>query len=447
MRQFLLSFNGLLILISTVSTGFGQEAGSTSANGFQLSADMAHEFGQVIRGHDNREERTGGLWFQNTGGFLRIEKNPFASVLLKAAFGGYFWHIAQLQEPSEDAHKTHFKPKFDELYAQFALGRPESPISALFQAGIFQYKYNSYAKNLGEYLFRTGTYPPYIITGGDLVVDNADADLLALKIEGQWGGFSNALILNQNRFLYPINDLNLTYVFEYDIIDLIKIGAGIQFASLIPVKPSRTTPKELDNAYGLDSASVAYFEQLEILNDTISYLDSLPNTQHYTFKGTKVMGRLALDFSRFLPYHVSGSQDFALYLEAAVLGWRNYPVFYPHRNKRMPVMAGIHIPTFKILDVLAFEIEIYKWDYANEFRLVYDGKPQPYKLGSDFDPEDDNFKWSLFAKKNIRNTFAIVGQMAADHLRLMEVGDKLMDREICRKPDHWYLILQLQAHM
>ena len=78
---------------------------------------------------------------------------------------------------------------------------------------------------------------------------------------------------------------------------------------------------------------------------------------HYTFRGLKAMARASLDIGKLLGAEETlGENAFKLYSEMSLLGIQNQPFFYEKKSERMPVMFGINIPTFKILDVLAFEL-------------------------------------------------------------------------------------------
>jgi len=73
------------------------------------------------------------------------------------------------------------------------------------------------------------------------------------------------------------------------------------------------------------------------------------------------MGRLTIDPKGFIPLSIFGKEDLKLYAEDRDPGSQGLPgqnlndslVAYDDITERMPIMFGLHVPTFKVLDVLA----------------------------------------------------------------------------------------------
>ena len=106
---------------------------------------------------------------------------------------------------------------------------------------------------------------------------------------------------------------------------------------------------------------------------TNAYVDpSLPDsTGYYTLAGTKLMARASFDFKPLFKSFADqflGPNDLRIYSEAAILGLKNYPVYYDDLSKRIPIMVGFNVPTFKVFDVLALEVENYNWNYSNGYQ-------------------------------------------------------------------------------
>jgi hypothetical protein len=108
-----------------------------------------------------------------------------------------------------------------------------------------------------------------------------------------------------------------------------------------------------------------------------------------------------------------------LYGEVAILGLKNYVDTITANNDgydnilwRMPVMIGMNIPTFRILNVLGIELEYWDSPYANSITNVeYNMMPLPSS------PQPHSFlKWSLYARKALGSRVSIIGQIANDHL-------------------------------
>src|SRR5690606_25729876 len=112
-------------------------------------------------------------------------------------------------------------------------------------AGIFNYKYNEYARNLGEYAFRTGTYPGWVSTGGITYVGVNSAQVTGFKLSQNFGSFSHELLGTLETAVIPTYDFSLTYMAKYNWRDVIKLGGGIQLDRILPAVPSRTNPTVL----------------------------------------------------------------------------------------------------------------------------------------------------------------------------------------------------------
>jgi len=184
-----------------------------------------------------------------------------------------------------------------------------------------------------------------------------------------------------------------------------------------------------------------------------SFVDSVTgDTTDYTFKGTKAAARITLDPKVFIGSGILGENDLKLYAEVAVLGIKNYPGWYNNRKERIPIMIGFNLPAFKILDVFAAEIEYYPMPYQNSFQFMWkSNSPVPYfntYAGIDYYSDwsrktDDDWKWSLYASKKIKN-LRISGQIASDHTSrasYMPAGKKVYT-EICPRTKDWYYVIR-----
>ena len=66
------------------------------------------------------------------------------------------------------------------------------------------------------------------------------------------------------------------------------------------------------------------------------------------------MARVCFDFKKFFNTNIFGDQDLKLYCEAAILGVKDYKLYYNNLVQRIPVMVGFNVPAFKILDLIAW---------------------------------------------------------------------------------------------
>lgn len=127
----------------------------------------------------------------------------------------------------------------------------------------------------------------------------------------------------------------------------------------------------------------------------------------------------------------------------------------------MPVMLGINIPTFGILDLFSVEAEYWKNHYINSYYNVISQNPlgaipdYPHmasaKLGLAVDPTldytKDDLAWAITAQKSIGKNFTLIGKAARDHLTLLNAGQGFgtdLQHDILPDDKGWYWVLHVQ---
>jgi hypothetical protein len=316
-------------------------------------------------------------------------------------------------------------------------------LSLKLQLGYFPYKYNPQATNLGEYLFRSESYPNHIVNEFYFAETRLLGVNLAGSLKGTIADFRANLLLT-SEMTYPVQDFSLAGLMNGEFFnDAFELGGGVQFQRLIPVDPQRTTPHTLKNVGSIDSAT--------------------QDTSYYTFSGTKLMARLCFDIKKIVPTSIFGTEDLKLYGELAVLGVTNYDTIYNNISQRIPLMFGFNFPAFKLFEVLAFEAEYYTNPYFNNNRTqVYpnqDNNPAatPYIIpdqGNDIqgghgavNEVDHRWKWSVFAKKKLGDNFQIVAQAARDHSRFQDPMRNLTaytyNGDVTIAKSDWYFQIRL----
>lgn len=329
--------------------------------------------------------------------------------------------------------------------ASYSLGNLESPFFSV-TAGLFPFKYNTQVRNLGEYLFRSGTYPAFLINNFDL----AFARLTGVKLSSDLFGFWHQdLIYSIETTIPPFFDGTISYFSEFNIVKFADFGMGASWANLVSVDERVTTPEKVgNNRYVVDG-----------------------DTGYYSFRGIKLMGKVCLDPKRFIPFDIFGKEDLKIYAEAAILGVQNYPRNdtlnplnpsisvgkniwgYDTLMNKVPIMFGFNFPTFKMLDVLAVELEYYRCPYANSYKnRLGPGKdlsypvPDPIKR-TNLDYHDDDWKWSIYAKRTFFDEHVgIVLQFARDHIRNETLVDESFDyEEALSEKNHWWWMMKLLA--
>jgi hypothetical protein len=389
----------------------------------------------------------------------------------------------------------------------YFLGDANNPLFAV-TFGRFPYKYNQDVRNLGEYLFRSGTYPAYLINNFDLPFARVTGFKLSNNLGSDWHRLHQDLLLTFETDIPPYYDGSLTYIGDYTLGGFLTLGAGVQFAHLISVDENQTTPKRVQGS------SSPTTRNLYVVDG---------DTGHYTFRGAKVMGRLSFSIIGALRKILSndlaffGAEDGKIFGELAILGVKSYPrndslnsslvvhnniYGYDSLKNKIPIAFGLNWPTHPLLsytvapamlalglrkdgqvnskavtlaaasgalsgvglwllekkfnvktglDVLALEFEWYGCTYANNYyNQLGVGPGQSYPI-PDFSPyfdyTHDNWRWSVYAKKMFADDrFGVVAQLARDHIRTETIVDEGADLEqALRQPKHFWWMVKLLA--
>ncbi|MEO6097937.1 MAG: hypothetical protein ABIW76_20660 [Fibrobacteria bacterium] len=370
--------------------------------------------------------------FSRTAVWLTQEATIDEALLVSVGVGGMFWYPLPAERQEPWARLINFGPGVHIAAATYNLGDVNSPWLRL-KMGYFPHKYNPDARNLGEYLFRSGTYPGIINTGGWAIVNSASYGASGLL--GSMSFLDDHLKLDvgvfMERDLEPNFDLSPSIVASYDFGGFLELGAGIVFAHLVPFVPEMTSPKNRRAAYYTDPAtgkesplpasqynnaglndsptadpSVSAVRPngdsligqdlpaghrsrgiLEEKGFTAKYLSDSANgipenrLSYYTFQGQKVMARAAIRPQKLLQSDLLGPNDLTLYGEVALLGIKDYPFYYEKKTERMPVMFGFNFPTFKLLDALTLEFEYHKMRFRNSSYGVFQNVLPVWDLG------------------------------------------------------------------
>jgi hypothetical protein len=369
----------------------------------------------------------------------QIEKQTPEDALLKKAFDQHFngrftleaeinQHLrvivgaeAELGANLNDngQKKTFFLKEAQGIYS---FGDP-SFLAMQIASGYFPFKYNPEARNLGEYLYRTGTYPGYVVSD----FDNPKARLMGFRVSGTFmENIKLDALFTSEYTVHPYYDYSLSFVGGYKppINNIIDIGAGIDFDRILPIMPERTTnPTNVVR----DTANNPVIEN----GDTLKF----------TFKGTKLMGRVTFDFKPLLPFaEIFGPDDGKIYGEIAVLGLKNYGATYDAISKRIPIMFGFNIPCFNYVDVISFETEYYGSDTTQSLDIPTSDNPVPdmWTFG-----KRTPWKWSFFAQKTIVKGWAIKGLIGRDHYRSVNAGGNYDEKERMNSPGDWHYKLRI----
>ncbi|MDB5102981.1 MAG: hypothetical protein JWP91_670 [Fibrobacteres bacterium] len=371
--------------------------------------------------------------------------------------------------------------------------------------GMFPFKSNPDANDLGGYLLRSQPYPTSLTTGGNgglTVIGDQFTMLQGFQGKMQAGNLGLDMLLTTETGLPPLYDWSLAFLANYKVADgLLDLGAGVEFKRLIQIKSEKTSVEALENSY-FQKNGTWYSGQVANYNNPASFLstqarrayakntpadsaignalmvraqamlaivDSLkqggpwldatnrvPGAKYYTPAGTMVMARAGLDLKKIIASDAFSPEDLRLYGEIAILGVKDYPVYYEKVTDRMPIMLGFNFPTFHILDLLSVQ-----WEYFNSPNLN-----NTYTMGEKnwaipYLPEDglfsqkewndlttkDNYAWSIVARKRILGALTVNAQVARDHMRTIGTdwfyGSRFEPNEILHKTSSWYWMFQL----
>jgi hypothetical protein len=414
------------------------------------------DFGQIVSGEtwDNGQYlgRAEDQVITRTGVYLTESGTYDDRLTFRMSIGGLFWY----QLPEGSSFKTRiiqFGPGVGQAQGIYSFGEDPKNPSATLQFGLFPHKYSD-ATNLGEYLYRSGAYPGYLMSGGWSFLNSAS--YLAQGVRFQMpmldGKLRHSVSIYMERNIEPAHDLSPGYEVSYKPVPFVELGAGVVWAHGIPIKPKKVlSPKNYRNAYN-KATGLPYA-------DEGSYLaDSNVAQGYYSYRGFKAMGRASLDVGMLLGVDEIRKGDFKLYTETALLGIENQPYYYEKRSERMPMMMGLNIPTFGLLDRFAVEVEYYKNKFPNNIGAAFEEQnPIPLPIGVDpFTYSDsavalnednftrDDWKWSVYGSRKIVNGVTVYAQAASDHLRHPSVGAINSYSPWTVRPQDWYYVFRLE---
>ena len=407
---------GILFLAVTGACGSDESTPS-----IQVFGVGSYQFGQIVSGQYTfaTDGQLHHYWTQQGSVMVGAEAKDDDGLSVCLAGQGTVSFPYSLPSDGSAFGYLYLSERYDweinEADATYALGDPKAPYLS-FTGGFFPFKYDPDARNFGEYLFRINPYPQYLPTQFDCPYQNLlGFHLSSILFPAEGTGMSSSpisslrqdLLLTSEMYLWPLRDFSLSYLVSCKVFSFADIGGGIMGDRMFSVNKDLTSPS---------------------------------NPSGFSFAGTKVMARAAIDFKAFLPdlKNVFGENDLRLYSEACWNGLKNYPVpdslggtpdpFYPGYNdlkKRLPVLIGFNVPTCGALDVLSCEAEWWNDNFANSYWGVYPNGggynefPNPWPINdlvsNHLEPYAGPWHWSFYAKKTLLKHLKIIGQVARDH--------------------------------
>jgi hypothetical protein len=410
--------------------------GKAESNAVEVGGYSFWQFGQIVEGNDRIQGPVAHAWLNDVfiGMTFKARPSEYLALVVNPEFKlSYPYPQERNFAPSTRPFGSAY---IHEAYGDFLFGEPENP---LLQArlGMFVFKYSRDARNLGDYLFRTGTFPTYIINDFDFPAER----LLGLCLSSDFIPNLHADLLLTSEFsMFPFGDFSLAGIASYKLLNAIEIGGGIDLARVLPIIDTITSPR-----FDLNTPPAPNM-----------YVTSQGDTGFYSFQATKVMARTSIDPKQFFGSpEIFGNEDLKLYGEVCWVGIEGYDdvyssdslcrPWYHNLDERTPRMVGFNIPAFKLLDVFSAELEYFPSvlpnDYGNVLRAL---SPMPHFMSglSSYKKEDWDkgaWRWSIYAKKMVIEGFSVITQAAFDHMRTMsrDVGAMNEYESLIRK-GHWH---------
>ena len=425
MKRLMTYISAFAMLIGLSFTAWAADTTHTRQSKVKLSGFGYAMFTQLVKGEaQGYNDNLSHYWLNSAVVHLNISSD------VSSWFTTNFALEMQMESPFEGANMT----QVSSYYMQYKLAVPaaegifhwdykDNTISSLkIESGLFPYTFNSEVKNLGNYLYRGQAKPLYVETRADYPW----SDLMGVRAE--MGLFDNKLkvegLLTSQINHVPWFDISPGITVSYTPNKIIDVGVGATFAHAIQ-----------------------------------TFGGWLSDDKGKQWKATNIDSRVIFDPKPLLGdvSKIFGDEDGILYGEVAILGLKDSAEYsYIPKNTllhRMPMLVGINVPCFKLLDVLAVELEYFKSPYANDWFGNYGSESATSKdlTGSDEQIDNyinrDNFKWSFYAKKAI-GKFEVRAMVADDHtIYKLYQTDYLTSEQTMQKPGDWQWSLEFRYNL
>jgi hypothetical protein len=358
---------------------------------------------------------------------------------------------------SPDAPTLQSRPVFyiNSAYAAYPFGNADAFFCKV-QAGYFPYKYNPDVRNLGEYLFRTNSYP--LLVYADF--DNPQVNMMGVRVNVQAFGklLSNDLLLHSELLGMPVQDWSIADIVSLNLFDVFTIGGGLDFTHLLNVYQGTGYLHQWMEYYyypqRVDPGDIAPF----IVRDTVvNGPDTVINSDTLDWKATKLMMRFAFDPKRFLPPGIFGENDLKLYGEADIIGLKNYFQYDEFKNRNMRTLwtFGFNFPEIKcikhlpgisslsgsrvfnfLIDLINIDLVNLEMEYCADTASAFSDEglyPNGVGIAPNLRPpllsvingnygmniKRNPWRWSLYLKKTVLDGHVnFIAQFARDHRKI-----------------------------
>ena len=141
------------------------------------------EMGQIVKGRF-QDKQYSHLWLENIHGRLGLQYRPYDWLAMRCGAELRVWYNTfpgSAQSDWSNGMAKYFSTYLHEAQGIFTLLDNES-LSMDLAIGYFPYKYNPEARDLGEYLFRSGTYPAFLVNSFDMPYSATEHSLFNWEI-------------------------------------------------------------------------------------------------------------------------------------------------------------------------------------------------------------------------------------------------------------------------
>ena len=422
----------------------------------KLTVKAYMDFGHLVSGSNpyDPDQKTNIDWLPlNRANVIAIQDLAVGRFDASVGLAGLIWWPYGQGKAADLSEKVmQVKPMVPVARARWQFGEPAAT-SGSIQVGTFNYKYNPDAKNLGEYLYRSGTYPGILWTGEGWLLMNRAGNYshgLLATVSQLGGALKHNMSLFMETVYYPVGDFSPGYDVSYTS-KWFEFGAGAVFNHYLSLRPSTLSPRQDVNTYaeirgktaaGVDTVAKGRLDQI-----TAPVTPTDTTLTRWTFQGVKVMGRVALNLGSLLPEDIRGPEDLRFFAEVALLGVKDYPLFYEKKSERMPIMFGATLPTAKLLDALTIQGELYKSPYSDGSKFIQQSVPI-WETSKQDSIHSDDFKWSIVARKSVNKLINVHMQAACDHFRLTDGKFSASSIPLTASWKHdWYYLARLEFNL
>lgn len=237
--------NGFLFIVgllgvTAAGVSYAQEAPGTEV---RTSGYLMTDVGFLNETEDVTLRDWRDEYFTSLIAGLRLQARPrenFSLVVNPELRSHNIFPIRPGVKTGEIVQRTKYEIYIEEAKASWSLGSGEVGRGQI-DFGYMIHVDNPDAKVLGNYMFRSMIYPGVLFTK----MNNPGAYLFGLHGGADFfdGRFKNNFFVTSEVQRYPYYDISAAYTGSYSIANILDVGVGINAKSLIPVRPSRTTPK------------------------------------------------------------------------------------------------------------------------------------------------------------------------------------------------------------